>query len=82
MAELRGGHFEGGSCDSLAGFSAASYPPYRGTGTSCQAPGCAASGLFGGWTPPKPGKWAVPTSVGVHKVPTRAPAAGNGWVPR
>jgi len=29
--------------------SAASYPPYRGTGTSCQAPGCAASGLFGGW---------------------------------
>ena len=29
--------------------SAASYPPYRGTGTSYQAPGCAASGLFGGW---------------------------------
>eukprot|EP00964_Phaeocystis_antarctica_P144735 scaffold110624_cov52-Phaeocystis_antarctica.AAC.1 len=31
------------------GQSAASYPPYRGTGTSCQAPGGAASGLFGGW---------------------------------
>eukprot|EP00964_Phaeocystis_antarctica_P124986 scaffold88621_cov60-Phaeocystis_antarctica.AAC.1 len=36
--------------------SAASYPPYRGTGTSCQAPGCAASGLFGGWFRPPPNR--------------------------
>ena len=29
--------------------SAAPYPLYRGTGTSCQAPGCAVLGLFVGW---------------------------------